>query len=332
MKEVCPGIFRITERGILGAFKPVVNIYIITGTNGLIYDAGYGNNGCIKKFIKEYREIEKICRLRGEPFNIDRILLSHVHADHFSGLKKLRKKLGLRVIITDEMKTIIENSRSYRNSYRITDGMAKGTLSEYISFFLKRLSQKLEYFAYSLYWGLSYIDDPDMVIDSDTKIDINGEDWEIFRSPGHSHEHITLYCSENGILFSGDNVLKSINVWLGPPKSDIDEYENSLKKMLDLPGLKIILPAHGDPVLNPYKRIKEIIVWRKKRTDDLLWILKNSNNNGLSLKAIVNKLYPSDNRMKKEFAGGWIELTLKKLEGEKKITHYKNLYFFNTDN
>ncbi len=42
MEEVAEGIFRITEKGSCGAIKPSVNIYIIPGSNGLVYDAGYG--------------------------------------------------------------------------------------------------------------------------------------------------------------------------------------------------------------------------------------------------------------------------------------------------
>jgi len=328
--EISPGIFRITERGVLGMLKPPVNIYVITGLNGLVYDAGYGNRSSIKYFSRQFSEINKICRERGFENHIDRILLSHAHADHFSGLKRLRQHLGFRIIITDEMKKIISSRKVYNDSFSPPVETDKKTFSEKILYAIKLLLHKIEYRIYGLYWGISFVNDPDIVIQSDSKIEINDEKWEIFSSPGHSHEHITLYNEESGILFSGDNVMNSINVWLGPPKSDIDEYENSLTAMLNLPGLKFILPAHGSPVTDPYARIKKIIEWRRKRTDDILNILKKTSPNGLSIKDLLNELYPSESRMKKEFAGGWVELTLQKLEKENRIKQRGNRYIFNS--
>lgn len=325
-EEVHPGIFKVTERGILGLLKPPVNLYIITGKNGLVYDSGYGDRRSIKRFINAYNEINDICTIRNIENSIDRILLSHAHADHFSGLKKLRKLCGFKILITDEMKKILSSSKAYTDSYAIEKSIYKKSLFKRLLNSYRFFIQKFEFIIYSLYWGISFVNDPDIIIKPQDKIIINDEEWDIFRSPGHSTEHITLYNREKGILFSGDNVLKSINVWLGPPKSDIDEYENSLKQILDLEGLKIILPAHGSPIHEPYKRITEIIGWRKKRTDDLIKILTDSSPEGLSIKQILNKLYPSDTRMKKEFASGWIELTLQKLEREKKIKRIKNLY------
>lgn len=326
--EVYPGIFRITERGVLGTLKPPVNIYVITGTNGLVYDAGYGDGSSIRKFMKAYKEINRICSRRGVKNHIDRILLSHAHADHFSGLRKLRKKLGFRIIISHEMKNIIKSSRVYRESYTPADEKNNRIKPWHISYFIKQISRKFEYVIYALYWGVSFLDDPDILIDSETTIEVNDEKWEIFSSPGHSGEHITLYNKDMGILFSGDNVMNSINVWLGPPKSDLEQYENSLKKMMKLEGLKIILPAHGSPILKPYERLGEIIQWRKKRTDDILLILKNSFPAGILTKDILEKLYPSGTRMKKEFAGGWVELTLLKLEKDKKIIRDKGYYIY----
>jgi len=330
--EVFPGIFRITERGMLGMLKPPVNIYVITGKDGLVYDAGYGSRSSIRSFSKQYKSINKICKERGIETHIDRILLSHAHADHFSGLTKLRKRFGFRVMVTDDMKKIIINRKVYTDSYAPPDKKEMKTITRVLCTKLKLLKHKIEYGIYELYWGVSFIKDPDIIVLSESEIFINDERWSIFPSPGHSNEHITLYNSEKGVLFSGDNILNSINVWLGPPKSDIDEYENSLRYILKLPQLKIILPAHGSPVTDPYGRINAIIEWRLKRTNDILNILKNVYPEGLSIKDILCSLYPMDNRMKKGFASGWVELTVEKLEGEKKLLRNKNKYYYMAEN
>ncbi len=330
LMEVYPGIFRITERGVLGMLKPPVNIYVIIGSNGLVYDTGYGNRSSINFFSKHYRAINMICRERGFENHIDRILISHAHADHFSGLKSLRNRFGFRIILTDEISKIISSRKVYTDSYSPPEQAEGKTLSGKLLHAMKLFIHKIEYGVYGLYWGISYVSDPEIVIPSNTEIEINNEQWIIFNSPGHSHEHITLYNKEKGIIFSGDNVMKSINVWLGPPKSDLDEYEASLTAMLNLPGLKIILPAHGSPVTDPYGRLGEIIEWRRKRTADILMLIKASSPEGITVKEILNKLYPGESRMKKEFAGGWVDLTLQKLEKENRIKQTENRYIFKT--
>ena len=327
MKEVYPGIFCIKQKGVFGIIKPSVNIYVITGKDGLVYDAGYGAKTDIKKFAEQYSKINKICKDRGVENRIDRILLSHAHVDHFSGLKGLRDKCGFKIIVTDEMKHIISSSKNYRSSYERSDSDNTKSIFSSVLRKLKLIFREIEFYIYSLFWGISYTEYPDIIIDSDTEIMINDEAWQIFCSPGHSNEHIVLYNKDKGILFSGDNVLKSINVWLGPPKSDIDEYNDSLKKMMDLPNLKIIFPAHGNPVDKPYERLKEIIEWRMKRTEDVYEILQKSSPKKHSVKDIINILYPNDRRIKKIFAEGWIELTLHKLERENKILREGDRFF-----
>jgi len=349
MKEVYPGIFCIKEKGWFGIIKPSVNIYVITGRDGLVYDAGYGAKVDIKKFAEQYNKINNICKDRGYENTINRILLSHAHVDHFSGLKGLRDKLGFKVIVTDEMKHIISSSKNYRSSYELPDldniKSARPGVVDFISYelsfsysiksifrrilkVLKSAFREIEFYFYSLFWGISYVEYPDIIIDSETEIVINDETWHISGSPGHSDEHIILYNKDKGILFSGDNVLRSINVWLGPPKSDLDQYIDSLKKMIDLPNLKIILPAHGNPVDKPYERLNKIIDWRIKRTEDVYEILKNSSPKKLSVKDILEILYPNDKRLKKRFAEGWVELTLNKFEKENKILRDGDRFFY----
>ena len=53
MIEVYPGIFLIKEKGTSGAIKPPENIYVLAGSDGIIYDAGYGTKKAIKHLIGE---------------------------------------------------------------------------------------------------------------------------------------------------------------------------------------------------------------------------------------------------------------------------------------
>lgn len=313
MKEVYPGIFMITERGISGMLKPPVNLYVITGSDGLIFDGGYGSRGCLRQFHRAYREINRLCSERGIENRITRILLSHAHADHFSGLSRLSRKYSLDIILTERMSKIITDSKTYRNSYAVKKEKQRAGLRLMLRNILLRFASSLEFLVYRIYWGIDYVKSPDVIIKEETKIQINGEEWDIFHSPGHSDDHVTLYNGNTGVLFSGDNIMRSINVWLGPPRSDLDMYDSSLQRVLSLPKLELILPAHGSPVTAPRDRTAAILSWRKKRVNDVIHVIRSAGKDGVSLKGILYSLYPEESRVKHDFARGWVELTLERL-------------------
>jgi glyoxylase-like metal-dependent hydrolase (beta-lactamase superfamily II) len=167
---------------------------------------------------------------------------------------------------------------------------------------------------------MTFITQVDELIENESQININGEDWEVIASPGHSSDHISLYNEEKGVLLSGDNVLKSITTWLGPPNSDINAYIKTIQHIQDLPNLNIILPAHGDRISNPQQRIKEILAHRKERTAQTLQIINENRDKGIRPGDIIKALYPDANKVMREFARGWVCLTLKYLEEQNKIT------------
>ena len=314
MKEVYPGIFLITEKGRFKAFKPPENIYILAGSDGLIYDAGYGDIKNIKYVYREIKKIKELYHDRNENFNLKRVLPSHAHPDHFSGLIGLRKYLGVKIILSKNTANIIRNKQSYQKFFRgniYEDYLRLKTLRE-------RIKEQIEnigtYVFYNKIFGLKYVSDPDLIIDADSTIIINEENWKVFPSPGHTPDHISLYNEDKGILFAGDNILKEITTWLGPPDSNIIDYINTIKRIQQLPNLKLIFTAHGNPITNPKERINEILKHREERTKQVLQLIKKNSIDGISPRQIVLKLYSQNSRMIRQIARGWVVLTLKMLE------------------
>jgi glyoxylase-like metal-dependent hydrolase (beta-lactamase superfamily II) len=335
MKEVNPGIFLIKEIGRFKTIKPQVNIYVIPGSDGIIFDAGYGDRKTIKHVENEIKLLNSIYNEKGEKCNISQIYISHCHPDHFSGLKKLRKRLKLKIVLTKDQKRLLKNKQIYHeafdaNTYEDYLIIKKGIRGRIRSIFERFLS----HFIYRLVYRMTFIDHVDEIIDNNTQITVNGEKWSIFASPGHSSDHISLYNEERGILISGDIVLSSITTWLGPPNSDLDAYIKTIQQIQNLPKLDIILPAHGKIISNPHQRIKEILDHRKERTVQILEIITRNGSKGTTPVKIIKTLYPAANKMLREFARGWICLTLKSLEKQNLITRkeVKNrIYFYPVD-
>jgi len=328
MNEIYPGIFLIKEQGKFGEIKPTENIYVLAGNNGLIFDGGYGKNKDIKSFFNAFKEIKNFYEQQKKHFNITRILPSHAHPDHFSGLKKLRKKLGFKIVLTKEIANKIRSKKDfveyfiadYKNDYFRTK----------ISF-----QVKFQRFLFNLFYphiyGISFIKDPDFIIKETSEIVINDEVWKTFPSPGHSSDHISLYNEKKGILFSGDNIIKHITTWLGPPDSSVEDYIKSIQFIQELPNLEIILSGHGTPITNPKKRIEEILIHRNERTQQILNIVQENAKNGITMKKVFQVLYPKARNVFFHVAGGWICLTLKMLEAQKLVTRKntkKRVLFF----
>ena len=332
MREVYPGIFLIKEKGRFGAIKPPENIYVLAGSDGIIFDAGYGTKRAVKKLIKELEEIENYYRVQNKDFKITRILVSHCHPDHFSGLKRIRKALGLKIVLTKKSQEIIKDKKSFIKTFE-TDAYEdylriRKKASRKIINSLRNVGSRL---FYHRIFGVSYIESPEEIIEDTAEILINGELWKIFPSPGHAIDHISLYNEEKGILFSGDNILRSITTWLGPPNSDVAEYIDTIKKIENLPNLKLVLSAHGSPIENPKERIAEILKHRKERENQVLEIIHNNSENGTSPKGIIKAIYPNNSRFLHQVARGWVVLTLKMLENKnliRRIDTKKEILFF----
>lgn len=319
MKEVYPGIFRIIEKGALRNLKPPENIYIFAGSDGLICDAGYGNKKTVKKLIADIKKIEELSKKQDKSFHLTRVFITHSHPDHFSGLKLLRKHLDVKVVVTKKTADIIKNKKSF---IRIHHASTEDLMKDNSSFFSRLwggIHGIFRWFFYKPLFGLTFLKNPDIVIEENSEISINGEIWTIFPTPGHASDHVSLYNEKKGVLFAGDNILRRVTTWLGPPDSHLSDYIQTIENLSRLPNLQVIFSAHGGPITNPKERIQEILKHRLRRTDQVQNIIQKKGAKGISPDEIIKELYPNAKLMKHELARGWVVLTLRYLEELNKI-------------
>lgn len=321
MQEVYPDIFMITEQGAMGALMPPVNIYVLAGRDGLVFDTGYGRKKILAHLEKELLRIRKIVLARGGDFNLTRALPSHSHPDHISGLRFLKDRFHMDVLLTEQMNANMNPGQYYRrrgNAYRDYNiGMRRKIL---MTMYLKYLQP--------LMLGTTFPKKPDRVIPAQAPLTINDEPWQVIPAPGHCDDHIFLYSLEKGVLFSGDNILRTITTWLGPPRSDLAAYRKTLELALTLPRLELILSAHGSPITEPRRRIQEILDHREARTVDVLQTIQTAGANGLTIRQITNTLYQGEHAGKRNFADGWIILTLEALADQGKIRVENDRFIF----
>ncbi len=243
----------------------------------------------------------------------------------------MRKNLGVSIMLSKKTAAYISSKKKYRETFDTGLDPKKIPLPAFVVHILNRFyklpEHTVKYFAYHC----RYIPDPDIVFDGKTEIKINEQIWELFPSPGHSADHLSLYNPETGVLFSGDNVLRAITTWLGPPNSSLAAYVETLRNMLQLPKLELILSAHGSPVTDPKKRIRQLLDWRIKRTGQLYDIVKNSGKKGITIKELFQIFYNKSGSITYIVSTGWIRVTLdyfvKKQIVEKDETQKKTKYY-----
>ena len=90
---------------------------------------------------------------------------------------------------------------------------------------------------------------------------IAGRDWLVIVGRGHSPEHACLYCLDEPILISGDQVLpeitSNVSVYSREPFGNpLAHWLTSLERMRQIPGDPLVLPAHGPVFKGLYKRLK----------------------------------------------------------------------------
>jgi len=319
MKEVYPDIFQITVKGFLSRLRPEVNVFVIAGPNGLVFDAGFGTRGVGRFVVSEIKKIEKLYCDSGREFKLERVMASHSHGDHYPGMVYLREKLGLKIIVTDKIGESISHRKKYRRKYERHQADEWYTSYGFLRTFFRKGTVLIVRFLFHMFFGFKFITDPDIILSDTGSITVNGATWQIIPAPGHALDHIHLYQKEAGLMFVGDNVLRGVTPWLGPPESDLKEYLNSLEAILNTDNLTMLLCGHGSPVTEPYKRVTRLRRYRLDRVDDLYDIVSGSGTEGITFNEMVDTVYMNESGFKKNLGSGWIAITLKHLEREGKI-------------
>ncbi|HSO74647.1 MAG TPA: MBL fold metallo-hydrolase, partial [Blastocatellia bacterium] len=93
--------------------------------------------------------------------------------------------------------------------------------------------------------------EPTILFDDKYEFTLGGVKFEIYRTPGETADHATVWIPQHKVAFSGDNYYGSFpNIYTlrGTEQRRALDYVNALNFVL---GLKpeIVLPSHGEPVI-----------------------------------------------------------------------------------
>jgi glyoxylase-like metal-dependent hydrolase (beta-lactamase superfamily II) len=280
-EEIHPHIYRIILP--LSGKKPgPVNVYLFTGAQTTLLDTGT---------LKTAHILEESLRQMGICFSdIDRIILTHGHIDHYGAARRVVKgSLGRTSVAAHrEDLTFIESgmevsSRQFSKFYR-----------------LMGVPLIFELLFYGVGWVFSSLAENcrvDSYLSDGEKIQVGDYEATVISTPGHTKGSICLYLEKEGFLFAGDHILGHItpNAFAMlesgfdlPRRMSQMEFYESLSKVESI-APRIVYPAHGDSIRDLPRIAAMFREQFSLRQNKILAILKEGES---TVYGIVRKLFP----------------------------------------
>jgi len=198
---------------------------------------------------------------------IRRILITHIHPDHFGLAGELRERTGAELVI-HRLEVALMEPR-YARAEDLVREVARwlevnGVPSEERDFLQTASMAAREFVS---------VVSPDVLLEGAERLAVNGDDLVVVWTPGHSPGHCAFYWPARKLLFSGDHLLLKIspNIGLHPQSSadPLDDYLASLRRVAAL-VIDEVLPAHGPSFREPRERVSQILQHHQERLAALL--------------------------------------------------------------
>jgi len=180
-----------------------------------------------------YRLLERIRDVTDLP--IERVVISHYHADHVYGLQAFKEHAGEPPVWAQ----------------RLALGYTGGTAASQGEDAERRLAQRRK----ALFPWVdedTYIVPPDRTFDQDVTFEVGGVSFEVKHlGPAHAPGDSIMLVKDYGVLFSGDVIYKGRIPFLDSPETDIERWLSGLDYLSGLePAPRFVIPGHGEPGRN----------------------------------------------------------------------------------
>lgn len=166
----------------------------------------------------------------------------------------------------------------------------------------------------------------DGFIEDNELIEIEGDPgWRLraLHTPGHARGHLCFYEEITGAIITGDLVVGIGTVVIDPPEGNMKHYFDSLRRLLALPKLSVLFPAHGPAIGAAREKIEEYIEHRTMREDKILAAIKAG---ASSPHEIVEAAYTDVNPALWGLAERSTVAHLEKLEEESRVVRNNGAY------
>jgi glyoxylase-like metal-dependent hydrolase (beta-lactamase superfamily II) len=243
-----PGVYPVAEGvhriplPLPGDALRAVNVYAIEEADRIVLvDSGWHRDDSWGALTTGLRS------LGAEVGDVSRVLVTHIHNDHFGQAPRLRRESGATILLGEGERRSFdiiaddgERQRSHEHGINMLRRHGAGDLAEEWAAVLTGAN------AVQMSRGLW--EQPDTYAIESELIELESRTLRVVSTPGHTRGHVSLMDEANALLFTGDHVLPHITPSIGvEPFNDglaLVEFLMSLTKVRELP-VERALPAHG---------------------------------------------------------------------------------------
>jgi len=219
--EIIAGVYLLS--GFFGVGVWGANVYLLVdGADLTLVDTGF--------LGRADRILEQVKELGYSPSDINRIILTHHHADHVGSLADLERVTQAEVIAHPADAPYIDGTLPRPGPSR----------PQWLANFLSR---------FCWLWATEPVEVDTLVNDGDVLPILGG--IEILHTPGHTPGSICLYLPEKSLLIAGDLLANRLGLKLPSRGFTVDTVQElqSINRIANL-EFDIISFGHGSPIMH----------------------------------------------------------------------------------
>jgi glyoxylase-like metal-dependent hydrolase (beta-lactamase superfamily II) len=270
-QEVGDGVFRIPLPLPNDGLR-AVNVYALCSVDEVVLvDGGWA-------FADSLDHLESALRDIGyDVDSVSRVLVTHVHRDHYTQAVTLRGRTGAVVGLGEGERDNVAEIDAALRQRRLTRSLDKLFRAGAAKLHPTSLPEGTE--SDEGRWS-----PPDHWLGDREEVRAGSRRLTAVATPGHTAGHVVFHDQDQGVVFSGDHVLPHITPSIGfepsPVPFPLRDYLDSLRVMRELPDARL-LPAHGPVAPSVHARVDELLAHHDRRLDDTHAVVVSGASTGL---------------------------------------------------
>jgi glyoxylase-like metal-dependent hydrolase (beta-lactamase superfamily II) len=213
-----------------------------------------------------------LARLGYAVADLERIVVTHAHADHFGLAADLKAGSGAEVVTHPWNVDALTDHAGDRERYTAfyADLLRRAAVPAHVLAAVYEATRAVNDFAASVA--------VDRTVDEGALLPLAGRTWQVLHTPGHAAGLICLYEPEGGTLLSSDHLLADIssNAVVEPPPPGHAErlrslalYRDTLQRVAAM-DVRLALPSHGPLIHDVAGLVARRLAFHQERLDRIL--------------------------------------------------------------